>query len=258
MAKDHQFRTMAPLRRGGYIARMAASDADVLRAQGLRHLCFVESAGRAPLPEGLERDRFDADCDHLLVEDSDGRLVCAARVQVFNAGGAISAGYSAQYYDLTRLEAFRAPLVELGRFCVHPEYGDADVLRLAWAMLATLVDSCGAGMLFGCSSFAGIVAAPYRAAFDLLAARHLAPEIYAPAVRAGEVVHYAKAAGALGDRRAALAQVPPLLRTYLSMGGWVSDHAVVDRDLNTLHVFTGLEIAAIPQARAQALRAVAG
>jgi L-ornithine Nalpha-acyltransferase len=52
--------------------------------------------------------------------------------------------------------------------------------------------------------------------------------------------------------------MPPLLRSYLAMGGWVSDHAVVDRDLNTLHVFTGLEIRAIPEARARRLlRAVA-
>ena len=52
--------------------------------------------------------------------------------------------------------------------------------------------------------------------------------------------------------------MPPLLRTYLLMGGWVSDHAVVDRDLNTLHVFTALEIRAIPPARARLLRGVAG
>ena len=51
--------------------------------------------------------------------------------------------------------------------------------------------------------------------------------------------------------------MPPLLRTYLSMGGWVSDHAVVDRQMNTLHVFTGVEISAIPPARKRLLRAVA-
>ena len=50
--------------------------------------------------------------------------------------------------------------------------------------------------------------------------------------------------------------IPPLLRTYLAMGGWVSDHAVVDRAMNTLHVFTGLEIAAIPEARKKLLRAI--
>jgi putative hemolysin len=49
--------------------------------------------------------------------------------------------------------------------------------------------------------------------------------------------------------------MPPLLRSYLAMGGWVSDHAVVDTDLGTLHVFTGLEIRRVPQARALTLRA---
>jgi hypothetical protein len=48
------------------------------------------------------------------------------------------------------------------------------------------------------------------------------------------------------------------LRTYLLMGGWVSDHAVVDNDLNTLHVFTGLEIKGIPASRKRLLRATAG
>jgi putative hemolysin len=51
--------------------------------------------------------------------------------------------------------------------------------------------------------------------------------------------------------------MPPLLRTYLAMGGWVSDHAVVDRDLGTMHVFTGVEIGKVPPARARLLRALA-
>jgi hypothetical protein len=42
------------------------------------------------------------------------------------------------------------------------------------------------------------------------------------------------------------------------MGGWVSDHAVVDRQLNTMHVFTGVEIGMIPGARKRLLRAVIG
>jgi hypothetical protein len=45
------------------------------------------------------------------------------------------------------------------------------------------------------------------------------------------------------------------LRTYLAMGGWVSDHAVVDDDLGTLHVFTGVEVGKVPGTRAARLRA---
>jgi len=41
------------------------------------------------------------------------------------------------------------------------------------------------------------------------------------------------------------------------MGGWVSDHAVVDPEMGTLHVFTGVEIRAIPATRKRLLRAVA-
>ena len=32
--------------------------------------------------------------------------------------------------------------------------------------------------------------------------------------------------------------LPSLLKFYLRLGGKVSDHAVIDRDLNTIHVFT--------------------
>ena len=45
--------------------------------------------------------------------------------------------------------------------------------------------------------------------------------------------------------------MPPLLRGYLSLGGWVSDHAVIDPDLKTLHVFTGLEVKRVPSRRAK-------
>ena len=52
--------------------------------------------------------------------------------------------------------------------------------------------------------------------------------------------------------------MPPLLRSYLALGGWVGDHAVLDRDLGTMHVFTGVEVRRIPAARARALRRLAG
>jgi putative hemolysin len=50
--------------------------------------------------------------------------------------------------------------------------------------------------------------------------------------------------------------MPPLLRSYLAMGGRVSDHAVVDHRLDTLHVFTGLEVARISPGRKRLLRAM--
>jgi putative hemolysin len=143
-----------------------------------------------------------------------------------------------------------------------PDVRDPDVLRIAWGMLAAIVDARSVGLLFGCSSFAGTDAAIYGQAFDLLAQRHQAPDQWHPDVKAPQVVEFGKNAQGVTDRAIldhakAMAQVPMLLKTYLAMGGWVSDHAVIDTAMNTLHVFTGVEIAKIPPARAKALRAVA-
>ncbi|MGY6696499.1 MAG: hypothetical protein ACXIUW_10820 [Roseinatronobacter sp.] len=52
--------------------------------------------------------------------------------------------------------------------------------------------------------------------------------------------------------------MPELLRMYLAMGGWVTDHAVCDNDLDTLHVFTAVDVRAIPPARMRVLKMLAG
>lgn len=252
--KDHSLEDTV-LQRGSYVARFALSDVDLERCQRLRHRCFIEDAGGVARRDGLETDAFDSVCDHVLLENSAGEIVCSFRTLFGASGAEINTSYSAQYYDLERLSAYAQPVLELGRFCVSPDVKDPDVLRIAWGVLAKIVDARSVGLLFGCSSFAGTDAAAYREAFKLLAANHHAPDAWAPAMKAERVVPFRDVDGKV-VRKAAMEQLPALLKTYLSMGGWVSDHAVVDDQMNTLHVFTGLEIAAIPPARAKALRAI--
>jgi putative hemolysin len=238
---------------GRYRSRVAETPGDLRAAQALRHLCF---RGRP----GLDGDAFDARCTHVLVEDRAGRLVCCYRLLPLGTGAEIGGSYSAQFYGLERLERFDAPMAELGRFCIHPEARDPDILRAAWAAMTAWVDARGVAFLFGCASFGGVEAGAHVLAFDMLAESHLAPPRWRPRVKTAEVVRFAERVPGPGrpaaDRREALRRTPPLLKTYLAMGGWVSDHAVVDRDLGTLHVFTGVEIAAVPPARARALRAL--
>ena len=225
-------------------------------AQVLRHRAFH---GREIGP-ALDRDRFDADCDHFLVEEAEtGRLVGCFRCLHLSDGHEIGRTYSAQFYHLSALHRFDAPLLEIGRFCIDPDVRDVDVLRVAWAAMTRYVDAHGVKMLFGCSSFQCINATPYLDAFAMLKERHLAPEQWCPEVKAPSVFRFAeRLRHRKPDAKQAMLRMPPLLRTYLMMGGWVSDHAVIDRQMNTLHVFTGLEIEAIPATRKRLLRADAG
>ncbi|KQI72638.1 ornithine-acyl-ACP acyltransferase [Loktanella sp. 5RATIMAR09] len=229
---------------GRYAARFAVTPADLLACQRLRHRCFF---GRV----GCDADPYDTICAHMMVEDQAGRLVATARLLEIATGPEITKGYAAGYYDLSGLAQCAAPMIEIGRFCIAPDARDADVLRVAWGALTGLVDARGIAFLFGCTSFAGTDPAPYGQAFKRLAARHMGPAPLRPGVKSSDVVRFADLPPA------GIVPMPPLLRTYLAMGGWVSDHAVIDRVMQTLHVFTCLDVAAVPPARAAALRALA-
>ena len=251
---------MPQFTRGRYRARLAKTENDVKAAQSLRFEAFIahrDAAVDGPRADGLDADHLDQDCDHMLVEERrTGRLVCCFRMMPLKTGAEIDRSYSAQFYDLEALRDYPGAMVEMGRFCIHPEVKDPDILRVAWGAMTKYVDDHGVEMLFGCSSFEGTEADSYMDAFALLKARHIAPKRWLPRVKAPKVFPYAKRLTIKRpNMKNALSKMPPLLRTYLSMGGWVSDHAVVDPDMNTLHVFTGVEIKHVPKTRARLLRA---
>lgn len=244
---------MQPLERGGLVARLAAGRADMARVMALRQAAFPRADGAS------DRDAQDDLSAHVLVEPAGGGPVLGSfRVMIFGWGAGLEQGYAARFYDVAPLSGYARPIAEMGRFCLAPGGVHPDVLRLLWGAMTRLVDGAQAGLMLGCTSFRGADWTRHRAGLALLAEGHLGPEEHRPRRKAAEVVDYPTLVGPVGDRRAALAALPPLLRTYLGMGGWVSDHAVVDRELDTLHVFTCVEVDRVPAARALSLRAVAG
>ena len=247
---------MFALTKGRYTARLAETSGDVALAQALRHRSFLARRGLAA-GQGYDADAFDAQCQHVLVEERpSGRLVCCYRLMCFGADQSLATSYAAQVYGLSGLDGFVGAKLELGRFCLDPDWHDPDILRLAWGAMAQIVDAGQVSLLFGCSSFEGAEWQPHAKALALLRG-HLAPNAWMPVQKAPEVFGFTEALRDLPfDLRDALQSLPPLLRTYLAMAGWVSDHAVIDRQLDTLHVFTAVEIEKIPPARARALRAI--
>ncbi|MEO0821413.1 MAG: GNAT family N-acyltransferase [Pseudomonadota bacterium] len=252
---------------GKYSARLAVGEEDTRRCQRLRYMTFRAGAGTGPglsaeagregyADGALDADEFDPHCWHMMVEECrTGTLVCCFRMQVFESGARIGESYSAKYYELSALTEYPGKMLEMGRFCIHPGYRDPNILRVAWSAMSDFVERENIELLFGCSSFSGVDDTPYSDAFALLKEKHLAPKRWLPRVKAPKVFRFAKALRLKKpDLKLAMRRMPPLLRTYLVMGGWVSDHAVIDNDLNTLHVFTGVEVQRVPKARAKLLR----
>ncbi|WP_439111194.1 GNAT family N-acetyltransferase [Lentibacter sp.] len=237
---------MKSFNKGSYHVRIASSEADVRRAQALRHLAFYGRTGR-------DCDAFDERAHHILIETGAGQVVGCFRLMDIADEAQILASYSAQFYGLEPLRAQAGPLLELGRFCIAPGVRDPDVVRVAWAALTRYVDEKAIKTLFGCASFAGVEPAAHADSMALLKARYLGPEALRPHIKAQAVYRFDEGAEQ-ADFRRGLAQMPGLLRSYIAMGGWVSDHAVIDHDMNRLHVFTALDVARMPEGRKRLLR----
>lgn len=187
--------------------------------------------------EGQDGDAQDAMCRHLVVEDGTA-LLATCRLHLHAPGADLDASYAARFYDLSPLEP--GAKLEVGRLCLGAE--DPGLLRLILAFLTEFARAEDVGLIFGTTSFPG-AGADHRAALACLGALRARP---GPRRRAPMTLDLPPPPG---DPL----RLPPLLRLYLSLGARVSDHAVVDPELDTIHVLTLLRPADIPPARLRLL-----
>lgn len=228
---------------GDYTARKAKSEADLTRCQALRHLAFFGLLGS-------DADRFDSDFEHLMIE-SEGRLLATARLRVLAAAHDLDDSYTGQFY---RVEGAKGPMIELGRLCLAQEAVATDALRLLWAAITLDVDRIGAQWLVGCSSLAGVTAQAHVKSFKQLAQQFIVDDSITITAKAPEKIDIRDAVRESG---CAQKPFPPLLRSYLTLGGKVGPVATVDHQMGTIHLCTLLQISSIPEPRAAALRAIA-
>lgn len=225
--------------------RLAETPLDLEAAQALRYRVFYEEMGAIPSAEiQLRRrdfDSFDAVCDHLLVIDparSNGHPHVVGTYRLLRKSVAEWAGgfYSQQEFDIGPLIDHPGEIVELGRSCVDEEYRTRAVMQMLWGGLAAYIEAHDIRLMFGCASLPGTEPEAVRSALSYLHHFHLAPETLRPRALDARYVAMGVLPPADLDRLAVLAELPPLMKGYLRVGGFVGDGAVVDLQFNTTDV----------------------
>ena len=225
--------------------RLAEGAADIDAAQALRYRIFYEIMGARPLP-GMaqlrrDRDAYDQVCDHLLVLDHDrggGAEAVVGTYRLIRRAAAARLGrfYSAGEYDIAPLIAYPGEVLELGRSCVDAGYRARPVMQLLWGGIAAYVSYHDIALMFGCASLPGTDPDGLAAPLSYLYHHHLAP----PALRARALherfIDMRRLDPAMLDPHRMLAALPPLIKGYLRLGGFVGDGAVVDEQFNTTDV----------------------
>ncbi|HEV7997076.1 MAG TPA: GNAT family N-acyltransferase [Stellaceae bacterium] len=225
--------------------RLAESRADIDAVQALRYRIFYESLGARAAYETARRrrdfDRFDEGCDHLLVLDhrsggAAGTVVGTYRLIRRQAAARLGGFYSAAEYDIAPLVAYPGEILELGRSCVDAAYRQRPAMQLLWSGIAAYVFHYDIALMFGCASLPGTRPEALAIALSYLHHYHLAPPALRPRALAHRHVDMRRLpAGALDPVRA-LVDLPPLIKGYLRLGGFVGDGAVIDDEFNTTDV----------------------
>jgi putative hemolysin len=139
-----------------FAASVAATSADIEEALRLRWQVFVKEQGAradANSPPGIETDRFDAYCHHLVVRDLENDVAVGTyRVLMADQAEVLGGFYTEQEFDLCGLAEHRRYIVEIGRSCVHPDYRGGVIIAMLWTGLAGLILGTDARFLIGCAS----------------------------------------------------------------------------------------------------------
>jgi L-ornithine Nalpha-acyltransferase len=246
--------------KSGLVARLAQSAADVSTAQRLRHRVFMEEgqATSDSADDGVDADRFDALCDHLLVVKgmevpsgefavADGDLAGTYRLLREEAAGRADGFYSASEFDLAPLLERQRGLtfLELGRSCVRADMRGEPVAELLWQGIWNYVRANRIDVMIGCASFEGTDPDAHADALSYLAHKAKAPEAWSVRALPERAIQMRRRDISSIDERRTVRSLPPLIRGYMNLGCYVGEGAVIDHDFNTIDVLIILPIAAI-------------
>jgi putative hemolysin len=231
---------------------------EVRSAQRLRYQVFAVEMG-ATLPitvPGHDIDLFDDYCEHLLVRDeASGEVIGTYRVLTPTQAKRVGGTYSDTEFDLTRLRALRARMVELGRSCVHIDHRSGGVILALWGALAEFMARNQLDTMIGCASIPmqmGGISSGHAAAsiWRKLKQSHLAPIEHQVTPRLALPV----------DRLDDSLDIEPpaLIRGYLRLGAKVLGPPAWDPEFNSADLPMMMRIADFPQRYLKHFKAAPG
>jgi putative hemolysin len=236
---------LAALGSGTLGTRLARDGDDIAAAQALRYKVFYDEMKAVPDAEMAEVrrdiDPFDNACEHLLVYDTDrgtgpGSIVATYRLLRGAAAKQHGRFYTSGEYDISALAGYPGEVLELGRSCVDAQYRGRPTMQLLWGAIAQFVFHHDISLMFGCASLHGVEPETLALPLSYLHHFHLAPEELRPRALPNLHVPMDSLPAAEIDQKRALAELPPLIKGYLRLGGFVGDGAVVDHQFNTTDV----------------------
>ncbi len=238
-------------RAGQLQVRLAETWDEVDAALALRYRVFFEEM-KARASPGLvakqrDVDEFDPYSDHLLVTDTalgGGPEAVVGTYRMLRREGAAKVGrfYSSSEYDMRPIIDHPGPILEMGRSCVESGHRTRSAMQLLWKGVTAYVLAHRIDVLFGCASLHGTEPATMALPLSYLYHHHLAPPSLRPVALPARHVNMNLMPKEAIDAKAAMRDLPPMIKGYLRLGGVVGDGAVIDYEFNTVDVLVYVDM----------------
>jgi len=216
-----------------FSVRLAGSAKEIEQCLRLRYRVFAQEMGASlsSNSEGLDQDRFDEFCKHLMVFDNEsGNVIATTRLLVSEDAKTSGYFYSETEFNLELILNQPGRFLEVGRTCIDPVSRKGAVLAILWQGIADFVLQKKVDYLIGCASISLSHGDTYISSI-----MHILRKKYLSAndLRVNPLIPL-RINRELADDSIAL---PTLLKGYLRQGAMICGEPHWDAEFNVADVF---------------------
>ncbi|HEY2988287.1 MAG TPA: GNAT family N-acyltransferase [Candidatus Binatia bacterium] len=219
---------------------------EIRQAQKLRFEVFnleMKKGLEESYQRGLDIDKFDAVCDHLIVrERRQRRVVGTYRLLLGSEARAHFGFYSEQEFNLDNIKKLDGELLELGRSCAHKDYRDRALIHLMWQNIAEYVKNHKVHYLFGCASFPTTDLEEVGQPIALIKEKFYAPEKFRVHPVPGMQLDGLRDDLEITDGEGLFSRLPSLIKGYLRVGALLCGPPALDLEFGTTDLFLLLDV----------------
>ena len=227
--------------------RLARSKEEIEAAQSLRYEVFIQEFGAKTSSRNhdnlRDEDKFDRNCDHLLLIDqnldpSGPNYTVVGTVRLIEAHIAMQneGFYTSEEFNLSKILQMKKKCLEIGRACIKKKYRGSVALHLLWSGLAEYVVSRNITIMFGVASFHGTDVSKFSSALSYLNYNFSVPRELEFTVNPQSSCEMNIIPKEKLSVRNAMFEMPSLIRAYLRLGAKVGHGAFIDSIFNTIDI----------------------
>ncbi|MCB5252036.1 MAG: GNAT family N-acyltransferase [Candidatus Cloacimonadaceae bacterium] len=236
-----------------FIVKTADSREELYTALKLRHDIFLDELLKKRRRSGLDKDRFDKLCDHLIIIDKrTNKMIGTYRLQ---SSLFTKKWYTAKEFHMKHIKKLPGTKLELGRACVHPDFRNGVTIALLWEGITAYIEASDTNYLFGCSSIKTIDRAEINKIYQYLNQHgHLSHEFRVRPKRKFQVPGMKRQLRTRPPQEILTTvqikdMIPSLLASYLKVGAKVHGSPALDKNFKCIDFLTLLDVSSMQKQR---------